>query len=287
MSLQLLSLAAASVLDTHVHFANTGRFTYNCLPPGPGCSNATYPPWVHGSRLPADYAADSQGFADGIVYPRRALVAYAPLEDGEAAGGQLQQLRRLPLFRGVRRILFANESDQCWFLTPGFDAGLSLLAAAGAHFELLANSYDQFDCAVQLVSRAPANLTVVVQHVGGADLTQPVGSPKWFQWLRYVQSLAALPNTVMKVSGVPERAVGKAGKWDGWTPEQVLPYVRAAADAFGWGRLFFGGNWFVVDTFSTYSRWRGGIEQILNALNVTVDQRAAFFSGNAERVYRL
>lgn len=44
-------------------------------------------------------------------------------------------------------------------------------------------------------------------------------------------------------------------RFDSWTKAQISPYINVVIDAFGYDRCMFGGNWFVVNLFSSYDRW--------------------------------
>jgi L-fuconolactonase len=58
-------------------------------------------------------------------------------------------------------------------------------------------------------------------------------------------------------------------------------------DAFGYDRVVFGGNWFVVKTYSTYKRWASVLVDILTKAGVGSSQMRKLFHDNAEKYYRL
>lgn len=230
-----------------------------------------------------------------------AIVGYAPLERGQAADTFLDAMvHGAPLFRGIRRILEltpptaaggapALADDPCWFMKTPFTRGLGLLAERNLHFELLTREESQFECALQLMHEAPTSLRVVVQHLGGPNMTSPTFFPRWKSYIEQMGALARQRpgEMVLKISGVPERAVGSFRSFDDWSVKQVQPFLSAAVAAFGPDRCIFGSNLFVLDTFSTAARWTAGLETMLMAANVTGTDLTAVLSGNAKRFYRI
>ena len=92
--------------------------------------------------------------------------------------------------------------------------------------------------------------------------------------------MAAFPNIVCKLSGVATEADHRS-----WTEAQLLRYVEAAVDAFGFERLMFGGDWPVTIQAIDYTRWVDLLDRFLTGLDAaTLD---AFWRGNARRVYRI
>jgi predicted TIM-barrel fold metal-dependent hydrolase len=156
------------------------------------------------------------------------ICAFVPLENGLKVASTVQQLvSEVPLLKGVRRILDtkapgSQSDDPCWFLKTGFAAGLQVLADHGLHFELLTRVPEQFDCALALVEKAPVNLTIVMQHLGGPNMSLPSEAA---QWSKYVKAIALHNNVVVKISGVPERA--DAAGFDTWREAQVRFLVKS------------------------------------------------------------
>eukprot|EP01060_Flectonema_neradi_P036129 TRINITY_DN6874_c0_g1_i1.p1 TRINITY_DN6874_c0_g1~~TRINITY_DN6874_c0_g1_i1.p1 ORF type:complete len:331 (+),score=37.84 TRINITY_DN6874_c0_g1_i1:50-994(+) len=306
--LLLTGTLAAAITDTHVHFANLQLFNYS--------QN-----WVHTSHHPIDYVSDSSdmnklGTVNDIVFmqasvvtseavnevswvssmfsnsttkPRvnlGAIVGYASVENGAEVEDEILQLLSASggKLRGIRRILDPIDDDYCWFTkNPKFSEGLAVVAKHGLLFELLTRSGEQFNCTYDFfANQAPKNLTVVLQHLGNPNMTIPGDKANFDNWLSYISRMSSLPNTVLKVSGVPERA---ALGWNSFSQGQVQPFLEAAITHFGYKRSFFGGNWFVVTTFSTYSRWSQILDSVLTDLHCTQDDRTALLTDNAKRIY--
>jgi len=99
-------------------------------------------------------------------------------------------------------------------------------------------------------------------------------------WLPQLRAAARHENVFCKLSGMVTEA-----DWDGWTADDLKPYVAAAFEAFGPDRLMFGSDWPVCELAAGY-------EDVLDALKaalgpISESERAAVFGGTATRFYGL
>ena len=93
-----------------------------------------------------------------------------------------------------------------------------------------------------------------------------------------MRSLAALDNTVVKISGL--------GMCDHrWTVDSIRPWVLECIEAWGVERSFFGTNWPVDRLFSSYTDVVQAYREII--ADFSRDEQIALFSGNADRIFRL
>ena len=83
-----------------------------------------------------------------------------------------------------------------------------------------------------------------------------------------------------KVSGLITEA-----DWEHWQPEDFLPYFEVVREAFGEERLLYGSDWPVCRLAGDYDRVVELAEVFASELSGA--GRAAFFGGNAARVYGL
>ena len=93
-------------------------------------------------------------------------------------------------------------------------------------------------------------------------------------------ALAALPNVVVKLSGMVTEA-----DWASWTPADLRPFVGSVVDWFGVERLMFGSDWPVCLLATSYAGVVDGLRETLGTLSIT--DEAAIFGSNAHRVYGL
>lgn len=291
------------IIDTHTHLSDISRFHYvdDWCKTSYGINNytsdntqsktvvSTYFIFVQASVIPEENIEEvtwvqNQSEEDPIHIG--GIIGYLPLEDGNAIKPALESMLKLPQFRGVRRILETPPNDPCWFLATDFVDGLKLLSDHSLIFELLTRIPEQWSCALDLIRQAPDNLTVVLQHLGGPNMTiRP--DPNFDKWKYYISEMAKYKNVVAKVSGVPERAVGSINPFDDWTMENVAPYIDHVTSTFGFDRCVFGGNWFVIKTYSTFMRWVDTLYEHLQTQKVKDKDLDMFFYDNAYKLYRI
>ncbi len=75
----------------------------------------------------------------------------------------------------------------------------------------------------------------------------PVAAGALEPWASGLRALAALPNTVGKLSGLATEA-----DLASWTVEDLRPYAEVALEAFGPGRLMYGSDWPVSTLAARY-----------------------------------
>lgn len=204
----------------------------------------------------------------------RGIVAHAALERGDAVQDELDALAERPLVIGVRRLL---QSESPGFATsPEHVAGARRVGQAGLSLDAGVR-WTQLPDVIALADAVP-DLTIVLDHLG----KPPIGSagspsrPDETRWLTDVRALAERPGTWCKVSGLPAESP------DGWTAEQVVPFLDAVLDAFGPERLLFGSDWPVS---SPYGRWLATVSDwAQDRVGASTD---AILWTNAERAYRL
>ncbi|MFE0377444.1 amidohydrolase family protein [Streptomyces inhibens] len=188
----------------------------------------------------------------------------------------LAALRELPggeRLVGIRHQVQA-EPDIAWLLRPDVGRGLDAIAAAGLAYDLLVLPH-QLPSAVEAVADHPG-LTFVLDHLG----KPPIALGAIESWARYVRELAALPNTVCKLSGLVTEA-----DWTHWAVADLRPYAEVALGAFGPDRTMFGSDWPVCRLASSYGEVFDMACRLTEGLSSC--EQAQVFGGTAERVYGL
>ncbi|MFF1407084.1 amidohydrolase family protein [Streptomyces sp. NPDC058294] len=189
---------------------------------------------------------------------------------------ELARLRALPggsYLKGIRHQV-QNEPDPGWLLRPDVRRGLAAVADAGLVHDLVVLPHQLPACARAAV--AVPRLTFVLDHLG----KPPIASGGHERWAADLRALAALPNTVAKLSGLVTEA-GPATR----TPAALRPYTDTALDAFGPGRLMSGSDWPVCTLVMSY----GEVHDLARELTADLGEaeRTALFEGTARRVYGL
>ncbi|MEU0073608.1 amidohydrolase family protein [Streptomyces sp. NPDC006332] len=186
---------------------------------------------------------------------------------------ELARLRELPggqYLKGIRHQV-QGEPDPRWLLRADVRRGLAAVADAGLVYDLLVLPHQLPSC-VEAAADLP-QLTFVLDHLG----KPPIASGALEPWAGDIRALAALPNTVCKLSGmVTEADIGS------WTVDDLRPYAEVAVNAFGPDRLMFGSDWPVCTLAATY----GDVLDAAAALTDPAD-RTRIFETTATRVYDL
>nr|WP_189929800.1 amidohydrolase family protein [Streptomyces sulfonofaciens] len=188
----------------------------------------------------------------------------------------LAALRALPGGRhlvGIRHQV-QGENDPQWLLRPDVRRGLAAVADAGLVYDLVVLPHQLPACA-RAAAELPG-LTFVLDHLG----KPPIAGGALEPWATGVRALAALPNTVCKLSGMVTEA-----DWASWTTQDLRPYAETVLDAFGPGRVMFGSDWPVCTLAAGY----GQVVDTARQLTAGLDdgERAQVFAGTATRVYGL
>ncbi|MCX4903347.1 amidohydrolase [Streptomyces sp. NBC_00878] len=194
---------------------------------------------------------------------------------------ELARLRELPggrYLKGVRHQV-QGEPDPEWLLRPDVQRGLSAVAGAGLVYDLVVLPH-QLPACVKAAAALPG-LTFVLDHLG----KPPIASGELEPWASDIRALAALPNTVCKLSGMVTETDRTQRRSAQARRREMLPYADTVLDAFGPGRLMFGSDWPVCTLATTY----GGVALMADGLtpDLSGDDRTQVFEGTAKRVYRL
>ncbi len=167
-----------------------------------------------------------------------------------------------------------GEADPSWLTRTDVLRGLAAVADAGLVYDLLVKPH-QLPAAVEAARRLP-RLTFVLDHLA----KPPVASGELEPWAGEIRRLAALPNTVCKLSGLVTEA-----DWDTWRVADLQPYAATVLDAFGPGRLMFGSDWPVCRLASDYGEVLDTAQTLVSGLGPA--EHHDVFAGCAVRTYGL
>lgn len=278
------------IVDTHLHIWDLGRLRYPWL---------ASVPMLNRNHLIEDYRracgsvrvakmvfvqceCDPAQFKDEVEWvtsvahtePRiRGIVAWAPLEKGEAAEADLAQLAENPLVKGIRRII-QFEPDIGFCLQPAFVRGVQALHRYGLGFDLCINHL-QLANTIKLVRQCP-DVSFVLDHIGKPDIKAGRLDP----WRAELRELARMENVWCKLSGLATEADHAK-----WTPAQLRPYLDHVLACFSCDRVMFGGDWPVSTQATDYPRWVATLDDALSGCSR--DERHRVYVENAETFYRV
>ncbi|MDO0909933.1 amidohydrolase family protein [Streptomyces sp. DT2A-34] len=186
---------------------------------------------------------------------------------------ELARLRELPggpYLKGIRHQV-QGEADPEWLLRADVRRGLAAVAEAGLVYDLVVLPH-QLPACVEAAADHPG-LTFVLDHLG----KPPIAAGALEPWETAVRSLAALSNTVCKLSGMVTEA-----DLASWRVDDLRPYADVVLDAFGPDRLMFGSDWPVCTLAASY----GQVVATTRELTGESDQQQ-IFGATATRVYDL
>lgn len=189
---------------------------------------------------------------------------------------ELARLRALPGGRHLKGIRHQVQSEQDpeWLLREDVRRALTAVAEAGLVYDLVVLPH-QLPACVRAAERHP-ELTFVLDHLG----KPPIAAGESESWAADVRALAALPNTVCKLSGMVTEADPQ-----NWAVRDLAPCADTVLEAFGPGRLMFGSDWPVCTLVASYAEVTDIASQLTGKLGES--ERKEVFAGTATRVYDL
>ncbi len=299
------AIRALRIVDAHHHFWQLGRFPYQWLAPDAparpfGDHSAikrdflpgNYREAFAGHELVASVHVQANCGASDLVEETRwlsemavdeglpsAIVAEVDLcrpdvaveIDRHAAYPAMRGVRAMPAWDANGRWRFANRARM--ISEPAFRIGVKAVAERDLSLDLVVVP-EQLTEVAQLAQDHP-HLRIAVNHMA---LLEPQVHGNVAQWHAGLASIEPYPQVRLKLSGL--WTIDKA-----WRAERLAPFVRAACDILGSGRLMYGSN-YPVESISA------GIDTQLEALVTCLSGRPsrdldAIFSGTAIRHYAL
>ena len=248
------------MIDAHVHLWDPAALRYPWLDDIPLLNKPHLPDDFHGASagtevggmvfvqcecLPSQ-ALDEVRWVNTLAQTDLAIlgiVAYAPLENGEAARADLEALKYFKLVKGVRRII-QFEEDMEFCLRPDFIKGVRMLPEFGYTFDLCV-SHAQMPNMIRFVAQCPG-VRFMLDHIGKPDIKGGLTEP----WKSDLRRLASIPDVFCKISGLVTEADHSK-----WNDDDLRPYIDHVIESFGFGRVAFGGDWPVARLATDYPRW--------------------------------
>lgn len=278
------------IVDTHVHLWDIQRLRYPWLAGVPplnknhltadyrracGPVQVAKMVFVQCDCVPEQALAEAEWVSDlARTEPRlKGIVARASLELGDAVQPHLERLARLPLVKGVRRLI-QGEADPEFSVRPDFVRGVQLLHAHGFSFDLCIK-HPQLANTIKLVRQCP-DVRFVLDHIGKPDIKAGQLDP----WRAELRELARLENVWCKLSGMVTEADHAK-----WTPADLRPFIDHVMTCFGAGRVMFGSDWPVSTLATDYPRWVATVDEALRGCSA--EELQQIYVRNAGAFYRV
>lgn len=174
--------------------------------------------------------------------------------------------------KGLRRVLHVVPDGLSQ--APLFRENIRRLASKALPFDICVQQR-QLPLAAELLDAAPEVL-FVLDHCGVPDMS----AERFPDWKDKISDLSKRPNLNIKISGIVAYTGGD------FTLERLRPYVEHAIGAFGWNRVVWGSDSPVCTLGgANLETWVAATYAL--TLGCSADERTAFFSGNAKRIWQL
>jgi L-fuconolactonase len=277
-------------IDSHQHFWAPARGDYDWMPQDNATLCRNYAPADlaetlarHGldGTVVVQAAATVQeseymlGLADATPWIK-GIVGWIDFENPN----DLHHLKRLaqhPKFLGVRPMI-QDIPDVDWMLRDDVQWAYRAVCDLGLTFDALGfpRHLDNF---LTLVKRYP-EMRVVYDHCMKPQIRdQQAGRDAFSGWAEGMARLAEETAGYCKLSGLVTEAD------DGWSADDLRPFVEHVLKVFGPERVMWGSDWPVCRLQAEYDDWFT-LAQDFTA-RFSDSERAAIFGGNATRFYGL
>jgi L-fuconolactonase len=167
-----------------------------------------------------------------------------------------------------------DEPDPEWLRREDVRRGIAAVGEARLAYDLLLRPREL--PAALAVTQELTDVRFVIDHIA----KPPIASRELQPWADLMRPFGELAHVWCKVSGMVTEA-----DWVSWQPDDLRPYVQHVLDVFGPDRLLFGSDWPVCLVAGSYQQVFDAARAALGDL--TTDEVAAIFGGNAAEVYRL
>ncbi len=197
------------------------------------------------------------------------VVGWADLTDLQAPNvlHEIQAGKFGGYLKGIRPMLH-DEADENWILGDVVQTNLHALADAGIVLDLLVTPRE-LPSAITTVRDFP-HVKFVVDHIA----KPPIVSGAIDDWAAMMYEFADLENAACKLSGMVTEVN------EGWSGDDLKPYVAIVYEIFGPDRLMFGSDWPVCTLAASYDTVVTTARDVLESLGVLDETTDAAIFGN-------
>lgn len=187
---------------------------------------------------------------------------------------RLQHYKKYPKLKGFRHVL-QSETNRALMLSSSFKQGIGLLKTYGYTYDILIYP-DQLGYTKEFAAAFP-DQPFVLDHIAKPHIKDRYITDEWRDAMRAV---AANANLYCKISGMVTEA-----DWYHWKPEHFRVYLDTVVEAFGTSRILYGSDWPVCLVAASYRQVYDIVRDYFSSFST--DEQAAFFGGNAIKIYNL
>jgi len=202
----------------------------------------------------------------------KGVVGWVPWQQADA----LNMVSEMPGFEWLKGLrILIQGGDPKILEEDALNANVAEMAAANLACDLLLTG-DQLPAVLPFVRRHPEQ-QFIIDHCAKPSIRD---SSFDFKWACQIGLLAELPNVTCKVSGLVTEIHAPT-----WSAQSMQKYWEQVSTCFGAERLMFGSDWPVCLSRIGYQEWLGILTKWIEGY--AAEEQAAFWSGNAIRLYRL
>lgn len=175
--------------------------------------------------------------------------------------------------KGWRHI--AQAEPDGFLASEDFLRGIAMLKQHAYTYDILIHK-GQLKDAITLAEKFP-DQKFILNHLAKPDIAAKKEDMEWYEGIKL---LAQQKNVYCKVSGMVTEA-----NWLHWKYNDMVFYLDAVFEHFGFDRVMFGSDWPVCTLAATYAE----VKHILNqyTLGLEKEQQNKIFETNAIRCYNL
>lgn len=281
-----------NIIDTHVHFWNLEKAEYSWLKGDASILNRTY------ELTELEQQIEAAGVEKGVLVQAAntfedttlmleaaeyhewiaGVVGWLPLMEPELTEQKLsQEYLKNPYLKGIRHLIH-NEPDPAWQLQDTVLESFKILAKHSMPYDEVGVNTLHLDTAIKVMEKVP-DLKMVLDHLNCPPIA---GKERFGVWGERMITAAANPNCYAKISGMGTTT----GNFNGWTKEDIKPYIAFTLEHFGVDRCLCGGDWPVLLLAGNYVDTWQAYRTVLSELLDEKDQ-ARVLRTNAIEFYRL
>lgn len=202
----------------------------------------------------------------------KAVVGWVDLAS-EKVDEYLEHFSQFKVIKGFRHVVEAEEETD-FLMRDDIQRGIKALKNYGYTYDLLVRPR-HFESTLACVRKNPEQ-QFVLDHMAKPSIK----TGEFDQWAAFIEQLASNDNVVCKVSGLATEA-----GWQNWKIEDFALYIDHVVTCFGVERILYGSDWPVCLLAATYKENMEIMSSRLSSF--TEEEKAAFWGGNALRIYHI
>jgi L-fuconolactonase len=278
------------IIDTHIHVWNFEKAEYDWLKNDTSILKRTY----HIEEIEAERTA--LGITAGVLVQAsnnvedtdwmlevadktewiKGVVGWLPLMNPAETEKLLNDVYlKNNYYKGMRHLIH-DEPNANWLLQDTVIESLKILAKNNLPFDLVGVLPAHIETVLKVANKVP-NLKMVFNHLNQPPIAT---KEKYGKWGALMKEAAMHENFYAKISGL-----GTTTKnLEGWSAEDIKPYIEFVLEQFGDDRCFCGGDWPVSLLAGSYTKsWNAYIDVLSKILNEA--QQENIFYNNAINFY--